>query len=237
MKSLFSRIVEQNPPGGFASTLAVPSKTNQDKAVAAQAQADQEEEQGLGGVDFPESLGDTRKLQVQYDGYWDLHTTIRVTTADNLDVPTELYTVDARHRKPQMRIRSPARNVEVATVVFHFTKTRIDVTLHGRQFSLESGRMNTRYSYTSGPTGGEKLTWQPRKKLDPLNMVLLNGRGGAIARFKPEYWGSKRGGVLELLPECWTTDAMMEEVLVVALAVIHWRETQRISAANSSVSA
>ncbi|EXJ55642.1 hypothetical protein A1O7_08571 [Cladophialophora yegresii CBS 114405] len=234
MKSLFSRFIEQNPPGGFPST-QVAYQSSQGTATAARAE-DQthQDSQEIGGPDFPGSPSDARKLHVQYDDYWNLHTTIHVTTANNTNpnVPTELYTIDARHRKPQMRIRSPAQNIEVATVVFHMLKTRIDVTLRGRQFSLESARLNMQYSYTSRAMGGEKLTWRPRKKLDPLNMVLLNGRGVAIARFKPEYWGSKRGGLLELLPECWTTDDTMEEVLVVALAVVHWRETQRITSAN-----
>jgi hypothetical protein len=197
-------------------------------------------------VDLPDNPnpGDIRTLHVTYDNYWSLHTTIHVTTTSTGTTaipPTELYTIEARHRKPQMRIYSHSHspgNTEIATVDYHALKTRIDVTLRGRQITLDSAawNLNRQYSYTSAALGGEKMTWRPRRKLDDLKLVLLNGRGVAIARFKPEYWGKKRGGVLELMPDCWATDALMEEVLVVALAVVNYKERQRVMSSSTTVS-
>ncbi|KIW98104.1 uncharacterized protein Z519_01688 [Cladophialophora bantiana CBS 173.52] len=172
---------------------------------------------------------ESRTLHVQYQDYWNHHTTIRVL---DTDPTTVIYTVDARYRKPQMTIRSNSNDGEVATVDFHCLTTRIDMRLHGRTLSLESsGFMKTQYSYASPELGGEKMTWTPRKKLDDLNMVLLNGQGLAIARYKPNYKGPKRGGSMEMLAPCLTSGAMMEEVIVMCLAVSHYKESQRIAAA------
>ncbi|KIW64174.1 hypothetical protein PV04_09127 [Phialophora macrospora] len=206
---------------------------------------ERQQAQDLRKTDLPDlPPGEMRTLHVTYDNYWSLHTTIHVTTASTGNTstgtsPTELYTIEARNRKPQMRIHAPGAppDTEIATVDYHALKTRIEVTLRGRQFTLDSASWNRQYSYASAALGGEKMTWRPRSKIDDLKLVLLNARGVAIARFRPEYWGRKRGGVLELMPECWATDALMEEVLVMALAVINYKERQRLMACMSSVPA
>lgn len=202
-----------NPP---AYTLEAPEISNREK---------ESPEPG-----FPESSTEIRTLNVQYDTYWNLHTTIHLRDSDQ---GNELYTVEARNRKPQMKIHSHANNTEMATAIFHNLKTRIDMNLRGQEFSLQSGGWQTRYSYTS-PLTGENMTWRPRKRLDDLNMVLLNGSGLAIARYVPRYKGSKRGGTLELLPECWKSEQMWEEVIAIFLAVSHYKESQRIIAAAAA---
>ena len=223
MKTIFSKHKESDKSAGGETApagLAVPENN---------ARHSESPEPG-----FPESPAESRTLQVEYDTYWNQHTTIRVT--DSISAQ-ELYTIEARHRKPQMRILSCASNTELATVAFHALTTRIDMTLNGQPLVLESGGWNTRYSYNSLASSGEPMTWRPRKKLDDLNMVLLNGQGLAIARFKPDYKGSKRGGSLELLAECWKTDHIWEEVVVVALVVIHYKESQRIVSATVTLPA
>ncbi|KIW33859.1 uncharacterized protein PV07_00675 [Cladophialophora immunda] len=172
-------------------------------------------------------ISESRTLHIEYKDYWSQHTTIRVLDADKT---TDVYTVDARYRKPQMTIRSNASNAEVATVDFHTLSTRIDAKLHGRPVSLESSGLTRTYSYASPELGGEKMTWTPRKKIDDLNMVLLNGQGLAIARYKPNYKGSKRGGSMEMLAPCWRSEEFMEEVITMFLAVMHYKESQRMTA-------
>ncbi|OAP57442.1 hypothetical protein AYL99_08180 [Fonsecaea erecta] len=175
---------------------------------------------------------ESRIVHVQYQDYWNQHTTIRLLDTDQTTV---MYTVEARYRKPQMTIRSNASNAEVATVDFHVLTTRIDMRLHGQPLSLDSsGLLKTHYSYASQELHGEKMTWRPRKKIDDLNMVLLDGQGLAMARYKPNYKGLKRGGTLELLSPCWRSDAVLEEVIVMFLAVMHYKECLRMNAAIAS---
>ncbi|KAJ9613490.1 hypothetical protein H2200_003432 [Cladophialophora chaetospira] len=216
MKNIFSRHKESGP---------------EDSGSAPEISGRKEESQSPEPAGFPESPLESRTLHVQYDAYWNLHTTIHINDTNQNQ---ELYTITARNRKPQMRIKSHATNTEVATANFHALKTRIDMTLHDQSLSLESGGWQTRYSYTSLALNGEKMTWRPRKKLDDLNMVLLDGKGLAIARYKPDYKGKKRGGALELLPECWKTEELWEEVVVIALVVMHYKESQRIIAAAAA---
>ncbi|KIY01347.1 uncharacterized protein Z520_02899 [Fonsecaea multimorphosa CBS 102226] len=178
--------------------------------------------------DVTDQSSESRTLYVQYQDYWNQHTTIRLLDTDQTTV---LYTVEARYRKPQMTIRSNVSDAEVATVDFHALTTRIDVKLHGQPLTLESSRFNTQYSYASPALCGEKMSWKPRKKIDDLNMVLLDGQGLAIARYKPNYKGSKRGGSMEMLAPCWSSEAVMEEVIVMFLAVSHYKESQRMTSA------
>jgi hypothetical protein len=182
---------------------------------------------------FSESLADSRTVYVEYHHYWNLHNDIRVMDSDK---STDLYTIAARYRKPQMTVHSARTNSDIATVVFHNLKTRIEMTYHGQEMVLNSGGfLGVKYSYDSPTLNGEKMMWQPRKKLDDLNMVLLNGQGIAIARYKPNYKSCKRGGALEMLAECVKNEQLMEEVIVMAMAVIHYKETQRIMASGTTV--
>ncbi|KIV91389.1 hypothetical protein PV10_05933 [Exophiala mesophila] len=189
-----------------------------------------EQFQKLPEAEFPESTQDSRCLRVQYDDYWSHHTTIRVLASDQ-DV--EKYTVDARLRKPQMTIWSSSSGAEIATAILHSFKGRIDITINGQELTIESnGFLGGQHSYNSLTLHGEKLNWRPRKKLDDLNMVLLNNTGMAIARFKPDYRGNIRGGTLEMLNQFITTDRAAEETVIAALAVIRYKESQRMSAGS-----
>lgn len=189
-----------------------------------------EQPQELSGAEFPESAEESRSLRIQYDDYWSLDTTIRVLDSDQ-DV--ERYTVDVRLRKPQLTIRSSSSGAERATAILHFLKARIDMTMNGQPLTIDShGFMGVQHSYNSLALPGERLNWRQRRKLDDLNMVLLNNTSMAIARFVPDYRGKKRGGTLEMLNQFLSTDEAMEETLIAALAVVHFKETQRISAGS-----
>jgi hypothetical protein len=257
MKNFFNRIGREHDPASDVPPAPpyeqVPDNPNYSTIPPQEYHQHQLPQDLPRAVDLPDNPnpGDIRTLHVTYDNYWSLHTTIHVTSASTsttaITPPMELYTIEARNRKPQMRIYSNSHShshspgngtTEIATVDYHALKTRIDVTLRGRQITLDSPawNLNRQYTYTSAALGGETMTWRPRRKLDDLKLVLLNGRGVAIARFQPEYWGKKRGGVLELMPDCWATDALMEEVLVVALAVVNKKERQRVMSSSTAVS-
>src|ERR1700761_8275141 len=150
MKNLFCRHKDNDALG------------NVSPLPAAQKDPSNASQTGESEPEFPESLAASRTLRVQYDAYWNHHTTVLVF--DN-NQAAEVYTIDARYRKPQMTIRSTVSNSKVATANFHALKTRIDMTLYGRQLTLESGGfLGVKYAYSSPALGGERMIWQPRKK-------------------------------------------------------------------------
>jgi hypothetical protein len=174
--------------------------------------------------------GDVRSFRVEYSAYFNAHTTIHVTDQQS---GQEAYTVTTKYRKPQVRVTQGAR--ELATANFHNFKNQIDITLaDGQMLILEPSGLGRSFAYASQATGRERLTWKPRKKIDDLNMVLLNAQGVAIARYKPIYKSKKRGGMLEMTSSCFAGQAITEEVMVVFLCVSHRKEAMRIAAASAS---
>ena len=176
----------------------------------------------------PDELAGARSLRIWYDAHWNKHATIHLTDSEH---QKELYTISTRYRKPQITIRTGFDDLVVATANFHNFSNRIDLTVQGRAITLEPHGLGRSYSYTSPAFNNTRMVWKPHKVIDDLNMVLLDGKGIAIARYKPEYKGTKTGGTLEMLSECLSSDAVAEEVVVVALAVVHYKETQRTAAA------
>lgn len=73
------------------------------------------------------------------------------------------------------------------------------------------------------------MTWKVRRKLDELDLVLEDDTGIAIARHKCDYRSKQRGGTLELLTACLPSDEVMEETVLVALAITHYKQATRIS--------
>lgn len=223
MKKLFKR--DKDKEGASSSTPVSSFATEKNLSKDSK-------EQELTEAEFPELPSYSRTLRVEYDAYYNAHTTVHVY--DTVDKSSEAYRIDTKYRKPQMTIRSGIDDV-VATANFHTLKGRIDMTHRGQPLTLDAhGFLGVQYSYTSAAFNGERMNWRPRKKLDDLNMVLLNEKGIAIARYKPDYRGRRRGGTLEMLSECLSSEAAAEEVVVAALAVMHYKEAQRMSAATSA---
>jgi hypothetical protein len=150
------------------------------------------------------------------------------------DKTTPLYEVELGWKKLEMKIRSTATNNEIGTAEYHFVKTRIDTTVHGTPIRLSSQHWNREYTYDSPAFIGAKLTWKPQRKLDELDMVLLDEKAMPIARFMPANWAMKKGGKLEILSQSVGGQEVMDEVVVSTLAVMYYRHVQR-GAAGSAV--
>jgi hypothetical protein len=84
------------------------------------------------------------------------------------------------------------------------------------------------YSYESPAFGGMRMTWKPRKKTDELNMVLLDDQAIPVGRFEPSNWALKKNGKMELLGPSLKNEKVMDEVVATCLAVIHYRQMQRL---------
>ncbi len=64
--------------------------------------------------------------------------------------------------------------------------------------------------------------------MDELDMVLLDERQNAIARFDPANWAMKKAGKMELLSGC-EAGPRRDEVVSTALSLMWYRHIQRIS--------
>ena len=171
----------------------------------------------------PETTG--RVLHVVYTSGW--LTKLQVLESDKT---TALYECDTnRLKRPDMIMRSGADNSEMGTVKIHLFKSRIETYVHGQHIPLNSGGMlKGSYSFTSPAFQNATLTWQPRRKMDPLDMVLLDDQAMPVARFlKGEYYGLKKAaGQIELLGNSAGNQAMMDEIVVTALAILQLRQIQ-----------
>jgi hypothetical protein len=138
-------------------------------------------------------------------------------------------------RKPNMIIRKESANTEIGTVNFHTFSCRIDTTIGGQILSLTSrGWAGRHYEFDSPSFGNTKLAWKAQRKIDELNMALLDDRDMPIAKFIPVDWAMKKTGKIEILNDRVTTEEMMDEIVVTALAIWNYRHIQRSAAAAAS---
>jgi hypothetical protein len=156
-----------------------------------------------------------------------------VTRVLDSDKTSVIYTINNQSKKPQLTIQSASTNATIGTFVFHLLTSRIDATVQDHSFSMTShGLFKLEYSYESPAFGGMKMTWKPRKKTDELNMVLLDDQAMPVARFEPSNWAVKKNGKMELLGPSLRNEEVMDEVVATGLAVIHYRQMQRLVAAT-----
>jgi hypothetical protein len=157
-----------------------------------------------------------------------------VTRVLDSDKTSVVYTIDNRSKKPHLTIQSASTNATIGTFVFHSLASRIDATIHGHSFPMTShGLFKLDYSYESLAFRGTKMTWKPRKKTDELNMVLLDDKAIPVARFEPSNWALKKNGKMELLGPSLKNEKVMDEVVATGLAVIHYRQMQRLVTATA----
>jgi hypothetical protein len=157
-----------------------------------------------------------------------------VTRVLDSDKTSVVYTINNQSKKPQLTIQSTSTNATIGTFVFHTWTCRIDATVHNHSFSMTThGLFKPDYSYESPAFGSMKMTWKPRKKTDELNMVLLDDQAMPVARFEPSNWALKKNGKMELLGPSLKNEEVMDEVVATGLAVIHYRQMQRLVTATA----
>lgn len=149
---------------------------------------------------------------------------------------TPVYNVDCHHKwlksYPTLNIRSAFNNTELASISYHGWKARIDAIISGQPVILTTkgfGRVN--FSYDSPALSGARVTWTAQKRLDELNMVLLDDKAMPLARFLPAGLSWKKCGRLELLNTAMTSPQLMDEIAITALAIMVYRHVERQNAA------
>ena len=179
------------------------------------------------GIDEIESTSN-RLLHIYYDDKW-----LRKLKVVDSDKTTLLYDVETnRMRRPDMIMRRGDSNDTIGTVKIHLFRTRIETYVHDQHLQLTSSScMKGDYSYTSPALQNTTLTWQPRRKLDPLDMVLLDDKAMPIAKFSPTYWAKKKTGKIEFLGNHANDQSVMDEIVVTALAIMQFRHIQMRGAA------
>jgi hypothetical protein len=200
---------------------------NLDAGGSSETQEDPPQPQQAQTGESSQAQSDGRILHVYFEG-WKMDS-IRVCDSDKTSV---LYTAELRLKKPYMTLHSAPSNSNIGTVNFHTLTTRIDTTIHDQSIALTShGMMKLPYNYNSPAFGGMEMTWNPRSKLDELKLVLLDDKANPVAKFEPTNWSTHKSGKFELLERSTSNAGVMDEVVSTELAVIYYRQVQRLAAA------
>ncbi|KAI9842411.1 MAG: hypothetical protein M1837_007156 [Sclerophora amabilis] len=157
----------------------------------------------------------TRTLHVYYED-WKVGN-VRILDDDNV---TELFLVKSRLRKPHVSIVSCRTGDTVGTAIYHSLTSRIDATVRGSPISMTPrgtfGRKG--HAYSSPACGGANMRWAGHFR--DLDLVCLDEREIAIARFHFSNWALRKYGKLELMgPTANDGGAVMEETVVTGLAM------------------
>lgn len=183
-----------------------------------------------------ENASTNELLHVYYDGH-------RLKGLQVLDASktTPVYNIDIKWhilKMPKLAIYSTATGNLLASVDYSMIKKRISMNYGGQAINLNApGFWGLDYKYPSPTLNGREMTWQHKKKLDELNMVLLDDQAMPLARFIPTTWAMKKGGKIELLNSRVSGPqggALRDEIVVTAIAVMVYRHIQRQYAATSS---
>ncbi|RMZ89893.1 hypothetical protein DV736_g2880, partial [Chaetothyriales sp. CBS 134916] len=179
------------------------------------------------------AAGQTRLLHIYYDDWM-----MRKARVIDSDKATQLYRIEAKTCKPQMRIyhaasspssrpssSSSADTQQFAEVVFpYWTCTRIDVVLDGQTMALSLNSMwRSARSFTSAVTG-QRMTWKRYGGMmaNPLNLYLADEQGNTVARFLPVNWAKRKAGKLELQGAAAENGPLMDEAVVTGFAVAQY---------------
>jgi hypothetical protein len=155
---------------------------------------------------------------------------------------SQVYKIDIKQhllKMPKLAIYSAAGDL-ISTVEYKSLKKRITLDYRGSPVILNApGFWGLDYKYASPTLSGQQMTWQHQKKLDELNMALLDANAMPVARFLPSNWAMKKGGKIEILDSAMNSQqaqALMDEIVVTALAVMVYRHVQRHQAGAASAS-
>jgi hypothetical protein len=156
---------------------------------------------------------------------------------------SQVYKIDIKQhlfKMPKLAIYSAASGDLISTVEYKSMKKRITLNYCGNEVILNApGFWGLDYKYASPTLNGQQMTWQHQKKLDELNMALLDANAMPVARFLPSNWAMKKGGKIEILDSAINSQqaqALMDEIVVTALAVMVYRHVQRQQAGAASAS-
>lgn len=155
-------------------------------------------------------------LHVRYESW--RTSDIHILGADNA---TTLYTLKLHLRKPQMIINSASTNATIATVTFPSFSSRIDTTVHGSPIALTSrGLLKNGHTWSSPALGNMDLAWKTKALSSDLE--CLDEQGVPVARYVFPHMSLRKAGRFELYGPEVTRGAVMEEILVMGLAMVEY---------------
>lgn len=165
-----------------------------------------------------------RLLHIYYEDKW-----LRKVHVLDSDKSTLLYDVETnRLRRSDMIMRSPMTNETIGTVKIHAFRTRIETCIHDQDIGMSMGSwMKGDYSYESRALQNAKMTWEPQRKLQPLDMVLLDDKAMPVSKFIPVGFAMKKAGKIELLGEVTRDPSVVDEIVATALAIMQYRHIQQ----------
>jgi len=177
----------------------------------------------------PPSYGTPRVLYIYHSGL--IHRETRILDSDK---STLLYTVKRNSKscfssKPHT-IFYAANNAVVGSVSFHAFSRTVDLNVHGRKVSLKASSMWKHAREFSSPASGSTFKWKTDGMFSGGDLICLDERQQAIARFQTSMWAVKKDGKFEVAPV--VTRPTMDELIVSGIAMIEERRRRSNAAAG-----
>ena len=135
------------------------------------------------------------------------------------DKETVLYSIAQRNRSPQLTVRD-ANSDEIATLSFHTWSRKMDATLRGNMFRLDTAKAcwkGVDVHYDS-PAFSAPMTWKRKTIWMVLAITLVDEWGVAVAKFSPVVAKRKFGRIQLYRNDL--TQSQIDEIVFTGLSVM-----------------
>ena len=158
----------------------------------------------------------SRTLEVRYQKM--LSRSIEVCDTNST---TPLYTIKTGAFKPHMIFKSTDDRT-IATIAHHNLSAKIDITMRGQTTLLkQEWKWKESHVYKS-PTSSAPRTWKS-DKLTSMDMVCLDERGIALARWQFAKWSITKLGTIEVVGDAVAGGELLDELVVTGVTVAYFR--------------
>lgn len=163
----------------------------------------------------------------------------QVVVADQGAEENPLYVAHIHVRKPNIVVQSTSQGQsELANVIFRWWRSKIDFNIRGAEFQLaRKGWWDACFKYTSPAYGNKPLKWTSNLLFRAYDFSCETEDGVTLAHFSADSWNLKKVGKLELFGAVQENKELMEEMMVMALALIQYIIVQASAISASTVSA
>lgn len=177
----------------------------------------------------PHTTSAPRTFQVFFKNMWGR--TVLITDPTRT---TTYYTIDARNRKPHYTFHD-ANGKSFAVANNHYAK-HLSFVVHGNEFEIPflNGFLDTEFAYASPAFGGETITWKAAGVIALGEVVCVDSKDRKLGRFNQVGW-YKAAGTIDLSGDVRFSQEMIDELVVVGLAVSQHRVSQSATAVGMAV--
>lgn len=123
-----------------------------------------------------------------------------------------------------MRFKSKETEAEFGTVILRSMTPTVEISLHGQALNLSVGwKLSTDVTYTSLMLPNTRFRWKSKSNWKMFDLVCWDEEDAVpVAQFVSSCWSFKKAGKIELFGPKVSEGAVVDEILVVGLALVHY---------------